>query len=1255
MGNPINVAAATAGETFTPKFTEDPAPTPSAATPPPPEEPKKPKQPSDANEEKGGLKTVYTTIALVVLALMFMGAGLYQHFNQLAARQAADARMSYQQIADQRAADQVKNNVDTLNVKNLIAASSKFQDIEVTGTATINNLLAQAIKASQLDATDTTTETLVVRGATATKTLNVDGTTTLAGLTSDGLVKLTGKGGDVLIIQAQGPNQSLVSVRNADGGEVTNLDSSGNLALGGNLSVAGVLNVPTANITNLTATNATLGNISIGGQSVFTATPSGSAVNQGTVYINPATVGNAADTLLGLAVAGVEKLRVDASGNLANAGNLSVAGTASIGSQLTVGGNQIVNGTLTAGATTLNSLGVTNNAAIGGGLTVNGASALNGNTTIGDSISDTVNFVARLGSDLIPVANISQNLGSVSNYFGSAYVGDVYANNIYAANTTISGTTAANFTINSDNVSNDTESSYLTFFRGVAPDNAVFGWNATNQRFELNHTTAVTTGNFAVTNGNLNVSGTSSFGGNVAVNTNKFTVDATTGNTAVAGTLTVTSDVNTFGVYQISGTGVLKRQSNGAIILGDITGDSRGSNSLDLQSSRSASTQVASGDGTVAVGINNTAATLNSSAIGFSNIATGQFSPNNAVGANNTANGLLYADAFGNLNTATSYNSTSFGLANNATSVNTSAFGQLNNATSTEAQAFGRYNQAVNFASKAFGGFNSSYGNSASAFGGGNVSTGDNSNAFGTSNTTSGANSSAFGYSNTVSGNNSTAVGASSRVGNVARSFTVTANGTTITIAGGNYTTEFVNGDTAVFINAAGPSGTSNIGDVTKVISGSTFNSGPNTTTFTIPTAIDATSTSGKVVSQSIAQRSGTFGYTNTVSANDAYALGSNLTNSVQGSVMIGTTDAGKVTILSNGNVGIGTTAPGAKLEVTTTGTVGIKTSGATQYGIDAFSDAGLAVYGHSNSGSGLYGTSTSGVAIDGASTSNYGVRGTSSSSYGVRGTSTSSFGLYGTSGTGYGLFGGSTSGSSALFQSLQAANTSPTVVVQQNGSGTADLLQVQNSSGTVLAAFNSTGQLVFGPAGSQDTNLYRSAADTLKTDDSLTVAGSGNGSTTYGALFKNTADSATAFDIQTQGGTSILSVNSSTLTVTVKALVVSTSLTVNGHIITGDAAVSGATPNTGNAGSGATCVITGNQTSGTITLTSGTSTLLAGTQCTATISYTSSPRPVVSGANAVSAALAPFISASTSTLTFGFGVAPAPSTVYTFNYFNAQ
>jgi hypothetical protein len=73
-------------------------------------------------------------------------------------------------------------------------------------------------------------------------------------------------------------------------------------------------------------------------------------------------------------------------------------------------------------------------------------------------------------------------------------------------------------------------------------------------------------------------------------------------------------------------------------------GNKRGANAIDLQILRSASTQVASGASSIAVGFNNTASSTESIAIGGSNTASSTNS--SAIGSNNSASGT-YSSAFG--------------------------------------------------------------------------------------------------------------------------------------------------------------------------------------------------------------------------------------------------------------------------------------------------------------------------------------------------------------------------------------------------------------------------------------------------------------------------------------------------------------------------------------------------------------------------------------------------------------------------------
>jgi hypothetical protein len=90
------------------------------------------------------------------------------------------------------------------------------------------------------------------------------------------------------------------------------------------------------------------------------------------------------------------------------------------------------------------------------------------------------------------------------------------------------------------------------------------------------------------------------------------------------------------------------------------------------------------------------------------------------------------------------------------------------------------------------------------------------------------------------------------------------------------------------------------------------------------------------------------------------------------------------------------------------------------------------------------------------------------------------------------------------------------------------DTLKVERADGTDVLQIGSSGQLRLNVQGSsggillgEDTNLYRSAANELTTDDSLVVVG--DFTNTGQALFQNAADSTTAFQIQNSLGTSNL------------------------------------------------------------------------------------------------------------------------------------
>lgn len=198
------------------------------------------------------------------------------------------------------------------------------------------------------------------------------------------------------------------------------------------------------------------------------------------------------------------------------------------------------------------------------------------------------------------------------------------------------------------------------------------------------------------------------------------------------------------------------RKINTAFVAGDQTGNTRGAQAFDIQSTRSSVTRVASGAlaasfgsgnttsgaSATTVGRNNTASGDYSSAFGYANAATGAQS--NAVGRTNTASGAL-SSAFGFNSVASGSSSFALGFTSTASNSNSSAIGSSNSASGINSAAVGSNNIASGLHSNAFGRFNT-----ASFYG---------ATAVGYLNTASNSNSSVFGYVSAASGVSSTAVG----------------------------------------------------------------------------------------------------------------------------------------------------------------------------------------------------------------------------------------------------------------------------------------------------------------------------------------------------------------------------------------------------------------------------------------------------------------------------------------------------------------
>jgi len=492
--------------------------------------------------------------------------------------------------------------------------------------------------------------------------------------------------------------------------------------------------------------------------------------------------------------------------------------------------------------------------------------------------------------------------------------------------------------------------------------------------------------------------------------------------------------LNLNGPLSMANTAILSRQSNSAVLLGDGTGDSRGLDAVDLQGVRGSPSQVAVGNYSVAVGNFNTAGTAGG-ANGNIGVAVGY--QNNATGADQLGN-PNYGVAFGIANSSTGWDSISMGLFSSASNVFGLAIGVDTHVTGWESTAVGRYDFATNSLTSAYGYQSQATGFESTAVGGRAIAAGTYSQAFGGNqepgNTTHafGNDSTAVGVGIKAEGNGSSGFGAFDLVGYPERVFTISAGGTSVTIPGGDYSAEYSNGDTVLITMNQDYA---NLINTQVTISGLAYNSGPNTTTFTISAPIDGTTTGGRVVDQDKGQRSGAFGYNNTVNASDAYVLGEGITNNLQGSVQIGSSNTNKLTVDSNGRLGIAAAPANGLLTVGTNTTTA---SGGMYFGTDTD------LY---RTGAGQLATDSELITTGASSTSAHLTVGTLGSVGQVDVISSASGVLQATSFV----------GTAALFQ---GGVGSPTVVTKDIVGQTGDLLQAQSSSGTILASIDHLGNL---------------------------------------------------------------------------------------------------------------------------------------------------------------------------------------------------
>lgn len=204
----------------------------------------------------------------------------------------------------------------------------------------------------------------------------------------------------------------------------------------------------------------------------------------------------------------------------------------------------------------------------------------------------------------------------------------------------------------------------------------------------------------------------------MAIESTELPAATTTAQGAVELATTAEANAGTDTTRAVVASGLLVRKTGTAIIGGDLTGDARGVNAVDIQSERSAAGQVASASNGVAIGQRNTAsgyyssvaigygntAGVNGIAIGRDNTASGYknvaigysceaSNSSVAAGYQNTSSGQ-YSLALGYSNTASNYGSSAVGYINTASGYSSSAFGHKSQATVTSASAFGYYAMA---------------------------------------------------------------------------------------------------------------------------------------------------------------------------------------------------------------------------------------------------------------------------------------------------------------------------------------------------------------------------------------------------------------------------------------------------------------------------------------------------------------------------------------------------------------------------------
>ena len=258
------------------------------------------------------------------------------------------------------------------------------------------------------------------------------------------------------------------------------------------------------------------------------------------------------------------------------------------------------------------------NLLLSGNANITGNIVLGGNITIGDANTDNIQVGGEFTSDLLPNADSSYSLGSDAKRWAAIYVDHVSGSSAaFASNVAIGGTLGV---------------TGATTLAGLTANATTLG--------------ATTLASAAVTN-NATVGGTLGVTGNFAVNTNKFTVAATSGNTVVAGTLNagattlasagITNNATVGGTLGVTGATTLSSTlSAGASTLSSVsvTNNANISGNLVVTGSSTLASAAVTNNATVGGTLGVTGATTLSStlAAGASTLASATITNNASIG-----------------------------------------------------------------------------------------------------------------------------------------------------------------------------------------------------------------------------------------------------------------------------------------------------------------------------------------------------------------------------------------------------------------------------------------------------------------------------------------------------------------------------------------------------------------------------------------------------------------------------------------------